>query len=135
MRNWNVDPSILCLKHLLGEHCECHMFLGTLKKKKRMDGYIKNDLFEPLSLKDRHDILANEMSKRGMNHNSPLDVAWEDLSYLTSEQIRHRINSLNSLNILLERCPECCANFSKGMKGEVFSQAQVEGTTPNGTGS
>ena len=39
-----VDPKFLCQKHLCGEHLECHMFLGTLKKNKKVDGYLKNNL-------------------------------------------------------------------------------------------
>lgn len=32
MRMWLVPPSHMCRKHLLGEHVELHMLLGTLKK-------------------------------------------------------------------------------------------------------
>ena len=34
MRMWLVPPSHMCRKHLLGEHVELHMLLGTLKKGK-----------------------------------------------------------------------------------------------------
>ena len=34
MRQWMVDPRLLCRKHLLGEHVENHMFIGTLKRVK-----------------------------------------------------------------------------------------------------
>ena len=32
MRMWNVDPKLMCNKHLLGEHVEMHMFFGTIQK-------------------------------------------------------------------------------------------------------
>ena len=32
MRMWMVDPQIMCRQHLLGEHTEMHMFVGTLKR-------------------------------------------------------------------------------------------------------
>ena len=32
MRMWMIDPKLLCRKHLLGEHLEIHMFVGTINK-------------------------------------------------------------------------------------------------------
>ena len=63
MRMWLVDPKILCQKHLCGEHVEMHMFLGTLKKGKKIDGFLKNNLFEPRVLHKRHEELKEEMIK------------------------------------------------------------------------
>lgn len=40
MRQWLVDPRCLCDKHLLGEHVEHHMFIGTLRKNKSIQGYL-----------------------------------------------------------------------------------------------
>lgn len=104
MRLWMVDPKILCRKHLLGEHVECHMFLGTLKKKLKMDGYISNNLFEPKSLQTRHDALVSEMINRGYNHNSPLEVNPELIERFSTDII---IDVSKSLNDLLGRCPLC----------------------------
>ena len=53
MRMWMVDPSLLCRKHLLGEHLECHMFVGTINKNISIKGYIKNGLCEPDKLEIR----------------------------------------------------------------------------------
>jgi hypothetical protein len=72
MRMWLVNPAILCRRHLLGEHVESHMFLGTLRLGKNIDGYIAKDLFQPRLLYPRHKALVEEMIKRGYNHNSPL---------------------------------------------------------------
>ncbi len=114
MRMWMCSPKIMCKNHLLGEHNECHMFLGSLKKRINIDGYIKNDLLEPLSLKNRHDALADEMIKRGYNHNSNL-IFDENIifSYLPAKYINHRINKENSLNILINKCLLCNQNFKK----------------------
>ena len=60
MRMWMIDSAILCRYHLLGEHLETHMFAGHLKKKKRVDGYLRNNCFEPKSLVFRHEYLARE---------------------------------------------------------------------------
>ena len=46
MRMWMIDPKMLCKKHLLGEHVELHMFVGTINKNKKLDGYKKNGLVE-----------------------------------------------------------------------------------------
>lgn len=73
MRMWNVDPKLLCRKHLLGEHVEMHMFVGTMKKGLRLTGYIDGGLIETANLWKRHEALAKEMVRRGYKHNSPLE--------------------------------------------------------------
>ena len=108
MRMWLVDPSIMCRQHLLGEHNELHMFIGTLRKEKSITGYIENDLIEPASIKLRHDQLVEEMIKRGYNHKTPItDNLLELLNYLPTEYIEHIIDKDNSLKILLSRCDKC----------------------------
>ena len=37
MRMWMIDPTMLCTKHLLGEHVELHMFVGTINKNKKLN--------------------------------------------------------------------------------------------------
>jgi len=99
MRMWNVDPEVLCLNHILGEHAETHMFLGTIKKGTSVKGYINNGLLEIHNLKSRHEELKNEMIKRGMNHNSEFGEfeSWTE-GYVDSE---------NNLNELKKRCEKC----------------------------
>jgi len=72
MRLWLVNPKIMCRKHLLGEHLECHMFVGTLNKGISVEGYVSKGLLETSKLKERHDALAYEIISRGYKHNSPL---------------------------------------------------------------
>lgn len=108
MRMWMVDPSIMCRKHLLGEHVECHMFLGALRKNKNLQGYLDNNLFEPNFLFDRHKALAEEMKRRGYNHKSKLRR--EDLSGLTLADTK--INKDKSLSDLLSRCKVCNSRYS-----------------------
>jgi len=107
MRMWMVDPKIMCRKHLLGEHVEHHMFIGTLKKGKRVDGYIKNNCFQPRSLFERHDALVCEMERRGYNHQSPITEEECDVCHLPNEYQYWKIDDKQSLRDLLERCPEC----------------------------
>lgn len=111
MRMWMVDPKILCRKHLLGEHNETHAFLGIIKRKRKASGYIRNNLFEPLSLLTRHDELANEMLNRGMNHKSPLYFNEELLNYLPKDEINCKVNRSLSLETLINRCKDCYNNY------------------------
>jgi len=69
MRMWKVNPKSLCRKHLLGEHVECHMFLGSLAKNISLKGYIEKGLVEVHNIIKRHDELAIELGSRGYQHN------------------------------------------------------------------
>lgn len=69
---WKVDPKKMCRKHLLGEHVEMHMFVGTIIKGKSISGYVKKNLVEVHNIKKRHIELSEEMVRRGFNHKSEL---------------------------------------------------------------
>lgn len=101
MRMWNVNPKVLCTKHLLGEHVEMHMFVGTLKKGISMRGYVEGGLVETQRIRLRHDQLAAEMLSRGMNHKSPMDYS-PNVSEGT-------VNVDANLIELRRRCPACAA--------------------------
>ena len=110
MRQWLVDPKIMCRKHLLGEHVEHHMIMGSIIKKKNIDGFLKNNLLEPKSLQRRHQELADEMENRGYTHKSPLVVCIEGL---TATQKNWVIDKDDALKELLRRCPECRERYDK----------------------
>jgi len=101
MRMWMVPPSLMCNQHLLGEHCEHHMFVGTLLRGTSIKGYIKNNLVEPISFWKRHDELVTEMLLRNMKHQSILPTV-DVMIYM-----HIRIDSLASKNELMHRCPRC----------------------------
>ena len=105
MRMWMVKPELMCDKHLLGEHAECHMFVGHLLRHRRIDNYIRFNLLEPKSLRRRHDLLAAEMLNRQMRHKSPLPEY--DLSYLPGRQKLYTVDKKASLDELLRRCRNC----------------------------
>ena len=105
MRMWSVDPKVLCQKHLCGEHVEMHMLIGTLQKKKSIQGYIKKGLVNPAGIIARHDQLAEEMTNRGMNHKSPIPII-----KLPPE---HPIAVKHNLNELKRRCSRCRARIMK----------------------
>lgn len=115
MRMWLCDPGILCRRHLLGEHVEMHMFLGSIKKGIGMVGYIRNDLVEPALIINRHERLKNEMLIRGYCHNSPMEVDEHFLllDLLPSDILNHKIDREKALAQLLTRCDECRTNYRR----------------------
>lgn len=99
MRMWNVDPSKMCRKHLLGEHVECHMFAGTLNKGISVLGYLDKGLLQIDLLRQRHDELVAEMTKRGYSHNKELPIF--------KERIVGFVDTVASERELKRRCKDC----------------------------
>lgn len=104
MRMWNVNPKLMCNQHLLGEHLEMHMFVGALNKNHSVRGYILNGLLDPGRIKDRHDELVLEMTRRKMNHKSPLQMP--ELNPETLWPIP-QVNAHKNLQELARRCSKC----------------------------
>lgn len=111
MRMWLVPPERMCRKHLLGEHVEMHMFAGSLRKGKSMQGYIDKGLVYFPLLKSRHDDLATEMVKRGMNHESELRMD-PKLRAAVHSQPKHWFPFNEARAELFRRCPECAQMLS-----------------------
>jgi len=103
---WNVAPSVLCRKHLLGEHVELHMVVGSIKRGKNLGRFITDGLIETGKISARHKALAKEMTRRGYNHASPLDY--------TDTLKLGKVNPTVSLNELARRCPDCAALQGQG---------------------
>lgn len=72
MRMWLVPPQVLCNEHLLGEHVELHMLVGSIQMGKSLRGFYDNRLIDISQIVPRHERLVKEMKRRRMNHNSPL---------------------------------------------------------------
>lgn len=99
MRMWKVDPKLLCNKHLLGEHVEMHMFVGTIRRGKSIKGFVETGLVEVHSIKERHAELGAEMVRRGFTHKSPLP----DYRSHRSGRVDVKANIVE----LSRRCPQC----------------------------
>lgn len=110
---WMVDPRVMCNKHLLGEHSEIHMFIGVLKRKKKIDGYIKNNLLEISSILIRHQRIVEEMISRGIRHNSPLDFDVNIYDYLPQEYKDYKIDRIKSLKEIRSRCHDCSKKIAE----------------------
>jgi hypothetical protein len=97
---WMVNPKKLCRQHLLGEHKELHMIVGSLRKGISLQGYYDKKLIDPYNIAQRHNDIVHEMMKRGYNHKSPID-----LGGLVLDQIP--IDISQNENELCNRCSEC----------------------------
>jgi hypothetical protein len=111
---WMIDPRFLCRQHLLGCHLEHHMFLGALKKKKKLKGFFLNNCFEPKSLKASHDEIVLEMLHRTYQHNTPLSQEEVDdaIQYLNDEERAWCVDREASLKMLLMKCTKCGSRFN-----------------------
>jgi hypothetical protein len=89
----------MCRQHLLGEHLEMHMFMGTINQGKSLAGYINNGLVEVHLIRARHDFLVKEMKARGYNHQSPLDCGLLPRG--------GKISIAGNIKELKSRCKEC----------------------------
>lgn len=78
VRIWDLEPAVLCDRHLVGEHAELHALWAVLTQDKR--GYrehpeTKRWVGRLAALHARHERLVAEMAARGFRHHSPLDAA------------------------------------------------------------
>lgn len=96
-----VDPRIMCRQHLLGEHAEIHMFIGTINHGNSIKGYLEKGLLEIHSLYNRHDDLVKEMKSRNYRHDSAIDKKWKQARNSGS------VNKDKNLKQLINRCSRC----------------------------
>lgn len=112
MRMWCIDPSLLCQKHLIGEHGEIHKHKHNFIKKHKITKRIAPIVqIEPENMQKRHDELVLEMLKRGYKHNSPYEQP--DLSHLIGKERYAQIDINISINDLINRCAECAKKINK----------------------
>ena len=71
---------------------------------KSLKGYIDKGLVEVHNIKKRHEALAKEMKRRGMNHQSPL----EDVSLYVSGKVDIETN----IKELKRRCQDCLSRMN-----------------------
>lgn len=112
MRMWGVEPHVMCRQHLLGEHVEMHMLMGTLAKGISVAGYIRDGLVDVRRIAERHDQLVAEMHTRGFNHRSTA-VPDATLSALIARYQDNpgRVDTEANLSELVRRCPACAVRI------------------------
>jgi DNA-binding MarR family transcriptional regulator len=102
-----VNPRIMCRQHLLGEHAEIHMFIGTISRVKSVKGYLEKGLLEVHNLYSRHEELVEEMKRRGYSHSSDVERKWKSAEKLGF------IDRKRSLEELVKRCSRCRHRYSE----------------------
>lgn len=111
MRMWTGIPvQILCRKHLLGFHNELHKFKPSFVKKFSIKGRIFPIVqIEPQYMEIAHNELAEEMIRRGYNHNSSYKLP--DLSYLPDNQRYAKADAGYNIADLFDRCVDCYQRY------------------------
>jgi len=103
---WMCKPSLLCNRHLAGEHGELHKHRHNFVKQHSIAGRISPVVqIQPSAMQTRHDALAAEMLARGMRHQSPYSMP--DISHLPPAHRHARVNVPAALADLADRCGEC----------------------------
>ena len=78
MRIWDIEPSLLCRQHLLGEHAELHALWSILTADKA--GYANHPETarwrgKLMALYIKHEEIVAEMTRRGYVHRSTLPTS------------------------------------------------------------
>lgn len=98
----------LCDQHLLGLHKELHQEAGTLENHPHGEAIVRGHwVFGQVStdrVRERHQEVAKEMERRGMNHDSPLD--FEDRYGFHSWMIGLPLEQVQKVK-LSNRCGDC----------------------------
>lgn len=113
MRMWMIDPELMCMQHITGEHRELHALKASLERtkpkydncerhRKNLTTLAKKELIELKSLKERHKELANHLK----NHNSPIGKI-PTLKYLPEEVAWAEVYEEKAIQDLINR-PEAC---------------------------
>lgn len=108
MRMWMVDPQILCKQHLMGEYREHFAIAGSMRLKRNIFGYIRNNLIEPKSIQQRYNSLRSEMISRG--YKPVKEFISPDISYLPKQVQNYKVDADSALVDLLSRCTDCKNN-------------------------
>ena len=95
----------MCRQHLLGEHVEIHMFIGTVNRKKSAKGYLQKGLLEVHNLFSRHNELVEEMKRRGYKHQSEVEEEWK--TAIRAGLIDRKRN----FEELINRCSKCKGRY------------------------
>lgn len=98
---WNIDPAVMCNRHLLGEHAELHMMVGAIRKGRSIAGHVARGQVDPRAIALRHALVVDEMKERGFRHSSPLG------RFRMPKVEGCGISSLACFNELARRCSNC----------------------------
>lgn len=106
MRMWNIEPRLMCMKHLVAEHLEMHMFATALLTGRNIAGFIRKGLVDTGKVQERHDLLAEELGIRRGSHKSPL--------LFFSTYVEGYVDADVTREVLLSRCKDCAERIQNG---------------------
>jgi len=112
MRDWKLPPKMMCRKHLLGNHVELHMAIGSMRRGRSLAGHIALGQLEVHNIVKHHGRIAQEMLARGYQHLSPMGPAEAKLLWREG-----RIDRAKSRQDICRRCPECRRLMGPGAAG------------------
>lgn len=114
-RMWMIPPRELCdgdeKSHLKGEHSEMHQAYGTIRNHPHGEAVIKGHAdknppnLDTSLIVERHNELAAEMERRGIEHESPL-IYYDDVGMGSIDIEENRRD-------LYERCENCRSRMQK----------------------
>lgn len=114
MRMWMINPKMMCIKHIVGEHGEIHKHKHNFIKKHNISGRIYPIVqISPYLMKKRHD----ELTKYLKNHKSPYELP--NLSHLSNEIKYAEVDIEYNIKDLMNRCPECRKKIIEFKKGNI----------------
>lgn len=90
-----------------------------------MSGFIRNNMLDPETLKERHDLLAEEMLSRGFRHSSPF--IQPDISYLSEDIKSKKRDEGMALKDLLGRCDRCRERWNSMKSSPLGGTADAQG--------
>lgn len=122
-----IDPELMCMQHIAGEHRELHALKGSLertkpkydncgKHRKNLTTLAKDGLIELKSLKERHEELAKYLE----NHDSPIGEI-PTTEYLPEDVARAEVNKEKAIRDLIDR-PGACR--PEGLCGEKIKKSK-----------
>ena len=117
MRMWMIDPKLLCMRHLCGEHGELHKHIHNLVKGHSIAGRLSPVVqIEPKSILARHDELEKELARRrkesGRPYRDPSLLCTQNqldmmLGQYPDDQVNAKVDTKTSIRDLTERCEDC----------------------------
>lgn len=110
---WTVDPELMCIQHIVGEHRELHALKGSLERtdpshenherhRKNLETLAKDGILELRSLKERHEELVDYMD----NHNSPIGEI-PTLEFLPKKVRNAEVDKEKAIQDLSDRSEAC----------------------------
>lgn len=114
MRMWCVDPQLMCKNHLLGAHVETHMIVSSVNMGKTLTGFLEGKLIEVGSVIVEHDLIVQEMERRGFNHSSPLppdEMINDTQLYYMLQHFGGTVDRVSNFYELGRRCDRCRVKY------------------------